>query len=302
MKTRLLVALWIVIAAWAGFATYRWQALEKVLASRPPSPYFADASVAELEKTAFLRQFANQYFNYDENTYWKNHTALAFLMQPELREKRLAELNSQRERKHLAQFAQRASLLRIRKAGEGYVLGGSIEGREDKQEWHLNFEMKISLREIPRTIENPWGLEVQALELTTQKEAAPALAELRVALDMGKPTLLSFPCYLDHIEAPPEALQVKIISLKDSEVQFVKKKPLGGPTVATAFCQNKKFVFEIADSVSASDGSPRASDVFLDVSGDKAVARVEPKKPGAPRAKENYEKTLEQELGFVTGE
>lgn len=288
--TKLLRAALAFTTAWAVLATFQWWSMAQKLA-RPSSPIL-DESVAELEKTAFLRQFVHQYLNYDETTYWKNHTALAFLMTPELRDTRLAELNSRRDRRHQASFAQKAGLERIQKVGGGYRAYGALEGREERQTWRLHYEMTLALREIPRTIENPWGLEIARFDLKTDK--APMLDnDLTVALAAKGPTLFSFPCYVDQMEAPTEYLQIKIISLKDSEVQFIPKKTFDGEMNASAFCNNKKFLFKIVANAARTDA-------FLDVDASRAVARET--SPRRKRGHEVYEKTLEQELGFIVGD
>lgn len=108
---------WAAVSAalllWALFATWKWHSAVSNPVSA--SPLFAEEAVADLERVVFLRRFAEQYLNYDENSYWRNQTALAFLMGPALRERRLQELAAQKERRKTVSFRQDSRLTNVRK-------------------------------------------------------------------------------------------------------------------------------------------------------------------------------------------
>lgn len=294
MKTRAWGALCLALAAWAIFATWKWRSVAAAGAGATASPLFANEAVADLERVAFLRQFADQYLNYDENGYWRNQTALAFLMEPALREKRLRELAEQRGRRRAVGFRQTARLTAIEDAGNArYALHGALEGREGDRAWKFAFRADLRLLEVPRTLENPWGIEVADMKFINADGAPVNPAGLTMKL--RAPVLVAFPCLVENVETPAGLpVRIKITSLQTSEIQFVRTGELERPATVVALCRDRKFALELG----AGNGTP---DLFARISERDGKPRVEKAKT-ARKPKEAYEKTLEKELGFVIEE
>lgn len=288
MKTALLATALIGTTAWAAFATWQWKTATAPVANT--SPLLADEAIADLERVAFLRQFADQYFNYDENTYWRNHAALTALMASNLRAKKLAELSAQKGKRRTLSFSQTSHLNGIRRRTDGsYQLNGRVHGREGEKTWALAFETSMRLTDVRRSLENPWGLEVEALDVKT---SAPSKNVEIPSLELseGIPVAVTFPCLVEQVETPPDLpVRIKIISLRTSEIQFVRNGPLEKSTV-TALCRDRRFPLELATS-------EKTSDLFAGLEG-PGRPRVE----AARRRQEPYLKTLEQELGFIIQE
>lgn len=289
MKRFLWPALCLTLAAWAAFATWKWR---QSTGPAPRSPVFADEAVADLERLTFQRQFAEQLLNYDSGSYWRNQTALAFLMATPLREQKLKELEDQADKRRQTDFRQQAQLTRISRRSSGFLWQGSLEGKEASRPWLLDFAADVELRETSRTLENPWGLEVTRLRMqSSPRKARPA--DRRLFLETGKATVVSFPCLVENVSTPENApLKIKITSLRTSEIQFVSADDLRTLDVV-AFCSDLKFPLSLARS-SAENGA----DLFLRLAREDGSARFE-KAKAARRAKESYQKTLEDELGFV---
>lgn len=288
---RLWPALCALLLAWAVFSTWKWKSLSS--AAPTASPLFANEAVADLERVVFLRQFADQSLNYDENSYWRNQTALAFLMGTSLREQRLQELAQQRERRKTMSFRQTSHLTSVKRNGDGYDLAGTLEGREADRSWHLGFTLNLRLGDVARTLENPWGLEVEAMTFTSSEEkTAGALA---LSLAPNSPALVAFPCVVENVETPANLpVRIKITSLRTSELQFVRQDEFSGGKTVTALCHDRKFPIELTASAAGGD-------LFADVGASQGLARAEKSKT-PKKAKEAYQKTLEQELGFVVEE
>lgn len=292
MNGRLWPALCALLAAWAMFATWKWRQASVNAPAR--SPVFADEAVADLERVTFQRQFAEQLLTYDDGSYWRNQTALAFLMAPELREEKLRELETQADKRRQAEFRQQARLTSIRRAKDGgFFWSGSLEGKEASRAWALDFTAQVRLNETSRTLENPWGLEVRGLELKSEPRKARR-ADGRLSLESGKAAVVGFPCLVENVAAPENApVKIKITSLRTSEIQFVSTDELREIEV-TALCPDLKFPLKLAKA----DGDV---DVFRALEREDGAPRFE-KAKGGRKTKESYQKTLEDELGFVIDE
>lgn len=300
MKRWVWPLLFVLVTLWAGFATWQWR--QAVVSAQSPrtSPVLASEGVADLERAGFLRQFADQYFNYDETSYWRNQTALAFLMVPELRDKKLAELADQRDRKRAAGFRQSSQLAAILRKPDGvHELHGFLEGREDERVWKLNYTATLGLKEIPRTLENPWGLEIEALEIQTSP-MAPSSEVLSIALEAQRPATVIFPCYVESVEnGSALPLKIRITSLRTSELQLIRTGDFATSSPLIAHCKDRKFLMTV-------NAATQLSHLFLQAFEAQGQVPVVAAVPSLPRAKkkpkEAYQKTLEDELGFVIDE
>lgn len=292
MTPRLWPALCALLAAWSVFATWKWR--QAAVNAPARSPVFADEAVADLERVTFQRQFADQLLTYDDGTYWRNQTALAFLMAPDLREEKLRELETQADKRRQAEFRQQARLSAIRRAKDGtFAWVGSLEGKEGARAWNLDFDARIQLGETARTLENPWGLEVRALALKSEPRKG-ARPEGRLFLEAGKAAVVSFPCLVENVAAPENPpVKIKITSLRTSEIQFVSTEGLNDIEL-TALCPDLKFPLKLVKA----DG---VVDVFRRLEREDGAARFG-KTTSARKTKESYRKTLEDELGFVIDE
>lgn len=148
----------------------------------------------------------------------------------------------------------------------------------------------MRLENVPRTLENPWGLEVGGMDLKTNDIAPPT--DLALALPEKIPLLISFPCLVENVEAPTRLpVRIKITSLRTSEIQLVRRDDLTGNDAITALCHDRKFPLALTN---ARDDA----DLFLEIDARYGLERAG-KPTAAKKKREAYQKNLEQELGFV---
>ncbi|MBO9668197.1 MAG: hypothetical protein J7501_15455, partial [Bdellovibrio sp.] len=209
------------------------------------------AELNEMEKITFLRQYLERYFTYDSNNFWQSQTSLAFLMGPELREKRIQEVQRLREKIQSKTMNQKSQLLSLVSNGkDSYSAVLSIQISEDKGKISsIILSTVLSLTTAERTLENPWGLLVNKMDiLLASQDQAKIASDLGVSRDT--PLVITFPCAIENVESTSESLQTKITTLNVSELQLSSKTSLSVPIQLTAFCKEKEYHFTLSETKS----------------------------------------------------
>jgi hypothetical protein len=254
----------------------------------------AEPGVSALERTAFAHQFQERLLNYDRSNFAPGQTALTFLMAEPLRQRQLAEL-AERAGSREREFQQSARLRRLRAVADDRVMAtGRLKGREDAATWDLDYEVELGLGTLARSIENPWGWQVRELEVrtrpATREQGEPTLA---LALSSATPTILSFPCFVQNIQAPKTLpVRIKLTSMNVSEVQLHRTEGALEPATLEARCAERVFPLTIRDAAPG-----EASDLRVEIDENDGLAKKIADRRG--KKSEAYEKTLEAELGFV---
>lgn len=249
-----------------------------------------------LEKIAFVRQFVDQYLTYTSSNYWQTQTALAFLMSKDLRSERLLEIERLKSRLEKSPLFQKSEIQLLEKLDVDVyslhvLISTSRNGSTDK----LNAQIQLHLVSTPRSIENPWGLQVSALqfqEMTAQKfEYPPAFL-----ISDQDPLLLSFPCSVENFLVPKELpLQVKIVTMNISEVQLLLTQKIGAAAEVRAICGDSIFPIHLTPS-------QNTTTLFADLKESPRKKKSPSADPNPKRQKGPYEKTIEEQMGFVIEE
>lgn len=270
-----------------------WLGQNKSTNNAPFSPILGDEpGLAALERTAFAKQFQDRLLTYDQTNFTPGQTALTFLMAEPLRQKQLTEL-SNRARQRGREFQQTARLRRLQGEGPDRLRAqGSILGKEGSSSWNLSYQVGLELEPSPRSIENPWGWQVHGLEIKTNEAAHPP-RDLRVALAASQPALLAFPCFVQNVHTPKDLpVKIKLTSMNVSEVQLHRTGPLNGALEIEARCADRVFKISLMDAAEND-----LFDLHLQLENEDGLSRSSEQRQR--RRGEAYQKTLEDELGFV---
>ncbi|WP_413582100.1 hypothetical protein [Bdellovibrio sp. HCB288] len=248
--------------------------------------------LTEMEKGTFLRQYLERYFTYDSNNFWQSQTSLTFLMSPELREKRIQEIQRLRDKIQSKSLNQKSTLLTLNQISRGAysallaVQISEAPGRVNT----LYVNTNLQIENTERTLENPWGLMITKLDFPQSSPTAPGISST-LAIREKTPLIITFPCAIENIQGEPDSvLETKITTLNISEVQINSANKLSEVVKLTAYCKDKEYHFQ----VSAAD---KSADVFRAFSADAAQVRKDPG-AGKPKKKDRYDKTIENVLGI----
>lgn len=288
--------LFVVTLSWAGVITFKYIQLKNNPLIMNVSPELRGGegqSLDQIERVSFVRQFVERYVSFDFNNFWQGQTALSFLMTPDLREKRLAEISRVKEKIRKNAVVQRGKILSVRRGeDQTYRILAGVELSENRKVNHLNANIEMMLTEGTRSLENPWGLVVS--KFRTDLQSQPAAFSGQFSMTKDSPTILSFPCAVENFEIPPQfPLKVKITTFNVSEIQLYLLDG-GAPSASLkAFCREKEFSLVLKNEKGRAD-------LFIEVPESLAKSRstLAKKKPG----QNPYQKTIESELGFMIDE
>lgn len=242
-----------------------------------------------MEKLTFLRQFLDRYFNYDSHSFWQSQTSLAFLMTPELGEKRILEVSRLREKIQNKNLLQSGQLESLTLTPENYYEAQlHLKLTEGTLQNDLYTNLRLKLQKTERTLENPWGLLVQEMTFTAN---SPKKEPYNATIHLGEknPAILAFPCALVNLENPAEnILKIKITTMNVSELQISSTAELSNPLSLSAACKDREFQWTV-------QSDKENIDLFRLIP-DEAGAKRKPRF-GKP-AKDIYEKTIESVLGI----
>ena len=296
MKTRVLAILLAASLVWAGSVTYLYWQLKNnprvvAITMDAGKESLQNVQLGEMEKMTFLRQYLERYFNYDSNNFWQSQTSLAFLMSPKLSEERIREVSRLREKIQQKNLSQAGRLLGLKLLPDAsYEATVHLRITENAQKNDLYIKTRIRLSSTERTLENPWGLVVSSMQMSSTP-TAPAFSA-RVHVGSQSPTLLTFPCAIENIENPQETeLKIKITTLNISELQITPAKTFTGPATLLASCKGLEFKFDLI-----TEGKEK--DLFLAFPESVGTVRRKETAPGKIHKKDIYEKTIENVLGI----
>ncbi|WP_347358124.1 hypothetical protein [Bdellovibrio sp.] len=296
MKTRVLVILLAASLVWAGSVTYLYWQLKNnprvvAITMDAGKESLQNVQLGEMERMTFLRQYLERYFNYDSNNFWQSQTSLAFLMSPKLSEERIREVSRLREKIQQKNLSQAGRLLSLKQVPDGsYQAELHLRITENAQKNDLYIKTQIRLSNTERTLENPWGLVVSSMQLSSAPTAPEFTALVRVGSQ--SPTLLTFPCAIENIENPRESdLKIKITTLNISELQITPTKTFTGPVSLLASCKGLEFKFDLV-----TEGKEK--DLFVAFPESAGTVRRKEVVPGKVHKKDIYEKTIENVLGI----
>lgn len=295
-----------VVALGLAFALWRERELRAAaLATGVASDLKTDAVFAEFQAITFAREFSERFLDFDSQSFQSTQTAVAFLMGGTVRERRLDEIERLVEKIRESGASQRAHVTSIRRGIGGgkeagfFIVEAHVELKEAKQVGANAVSafvttLGMKLERVAPSIENPWGLRVSELE---QKVAAPQAAAdrmpiKRIGMRPEQPLLIQFPCSIENVEWPKGTkLKVKLTTLDVSELQLRSDGEFSGEAVVRAVCRDSLFQLTI---VSDATSEMVFQSLALD-DGEKQVPSA-----AAKRKRTAVEKTIEEQLGFVT--
>ena len=232
MNKRFGPVLFILVLIWAVTSTYMYLRLKNnpmvvaVTTGMNSSPLSQESfQLSEMEKVTFLRQYLDRYFNYDANNFWQSQTSLSFLMAPDLRDRRIAEVRRLREKVQQKNISQKAQLLSLKSLGQNRfeaMMKVQITEEQNKTS-DLTMTLQMELGKTERTLENPWGLLVQRMDFTNSSSGALSF-DPALKIKEKTPLIVTLPCAIENIESSDEAvLQTKITTWNVSEIQLTTR-------------------------------------------------------------------------------
>lgn len=292
MKTKWLTVLLTVSLLWAITSTilyYQLKSNPRVVAVTTDlgKNQLAQSQLSEMEKLSFVRQFIEQYGNYNSNNFWQTQTTLAFLMDSPLREKRIQEVSRLKEKIQKKNLSQQVHVKNISLNSQNiYSVQAQFTVTEEGQpSQQIHSLLQIKLNPTERTLENPWGLLIAGMDFTPQEASFDSVLWVKAQ----SPSVLTFPCAIENIENPAENLiETKITTLNVSEVQIVTPQGLKEETTLKAFCKNQEYSFVVK-------AMREEQTLFKVFPSSVAVMR---KTLSSARSKDIYDKTIESVLGI----
>lgn len=294
---------------WICFFLFIWAVTATVLLLRNPGAFSAplkkalpmdletqtSKSVRSFENVGFLRQFLEQFFTYNSSNFRQTQTALAFSMESSLRQSRLSEIERLKDKLANKAYAQKARLLSmVQTQDHQYDAVLEVQISDSGKEQLFFMVAQVALKEVGRSLENPWGREVMTMSLQPQTSNPLADQGRQIAMSPENPLLLSFNCAVENIRlAKDSTIAAKMTTMNVSEVQLITKEALPEMGVKVgANCKDENFEIEIKSSTTSTT-------VFLDI--DKRYAKQRSATTGQKK-KNAYQKTLEDQLDFIIEE
>ena len=288
---------------WATVATYQYWRLKSnplVFSLKQDAEVGADTkNLDQIERLSFVRQFVDRYVSFEPDNFWQGQTALSFLMASELREKRLQEISRLKEKIIKNNITQRGHILSVEKDHDHYIVHFLIDLSEGKSTQQLFSSVTLKLGEAPRSLENPWGLVISSLSFSPIEGKPKNIFDGHLYAIKEAPVLLHFPCAVENLEVPPGApVSVKITTLNVSEIQLFLNQDLAQEMRLKAYCHQKEFAWSLS-----APGKEERTQLFIEVPDSAGHNRLAQDQSAKKAKKKNaYQKTIEDELGFVIEE
>ncbi len=261
---------------------------------------------SEFERLRFIRDFTDRLYTFQAASFRSTQTALAFLLADQQREEKLGEverLASKIEKSGMSQVG-RLHYLRALDGSGRYEAAIRIRLNDGRAETPLIAYTQFELKALSPSAENPWGLKIDRLTQTVNADSGDGVKGLSLDLSSGGPGVtVQFPCLVENVELEKgTSLRVRLSTFDVSELEVTSRGAAGDAHRAEervrVLCSDRAFQFvaklrDLKDDL----GWPRL--LFLSFRMNDGIDRkVLERKPPRPRAK--FEKTLEEQLGFVT--
>ncbi|MBK7891717.1 MAG: hypothetical protein IPJ84_13030 [Bdellovibrionales bacterium] len=296
----------MVVSVWALIASVGWAVA--VLNRPSAAPVVPSRESSDFERLRFIRDFADRLYTFQAASFRSTQTALAFLLADQQREEKLGEverLASKIEKSGMSQVG-RLHFLRALNGSGHYEAAIRIRLNDGRAETPLLAYTRFELKAFAPSAENPWGLKIDQLTQTVNADGGEGLKELSLDLSADGPGVtVQFPCLVENVELEKgTALRVRLSTFDVSELEITARGVADAGTAlrteerVRVLCSDRAFQFvtklrDFKDGV----GWPRL--LFLSFRMNDGIDRkVLDRKPPRPRAK--FEKTLEEQLGFVT--
>lgn len=296
----------MVLSAWALIASIGWA----VTAFQGPSaaPVVPSRESSEFERLRFIRDFTDRLYTFQAASFRSTQTALAFLLADQQREEKLGEVERlalKIEKSGISQVG-RLHFLRALDGSGRYEAAIRIRLNDGHAETPLLAYTQFELKALSPSAENPWGLKIDRLTQTVNADSGEGVKGLSLELAPNGPGVtVQFPCLVENVELEKgTALRVRLSTFDVSELEITAR---GAGTVGVGprteervrvLCSDRAFQF-VAKLRDFKDGVGWPRLLFLSFRMNDGIDRkVLERKPPRPRAK--FEKTLEEQLGFVT--
>lgn len=261
---------------------------------------------SEFERLRFIRDFTDRLYTFQAASFRSTQTALAFLLTDQQREERLGEverLASKIEKSGMSQVG-RLHYLRALDGSGRYEAAIRIRLNDGRSETSLIAYTQFELKALSPNAENPWGLKIDRLTQTVNADSGEGVKGLSLDLSSGGPGVtVQFPCLVENVELEKgTSLRVRLSTFDVSELEITSRGAAGdahrGEERVRVLCSDRAFQF-VAKLKDSKDGVVWPQLLFLSFRMNDGIdRRVLDRKPPRPRAK--FEKTLEEQLGFVT--
>lgn len=258
---------------------------------------------SEFERLRFIRDFTDRLYTFQAASFRSTQTALAFLLADQQREEKLAEverLASKIEKSGMSQVG-RLHYLRALDGSGRYEAAIRIRLNDGRAETPLIAYTQFELKALSPSAENPWGLKIDRLTQTVNADSGDGVKGLSLDLSSGGPGVtVQFPCLVENVELEKgTSLRVRLSTFDVSELEITSRgaAPRTEERVRV-LCSDRVFQF-VAKLRDLKDDLGWPLLLFLSFRMNDGIDRkVLERKPPRPRAK--FERTLEEQLGFVT--
>jgi hypothetical protein len=261
-----------------------WQIKQNPAVIRVNSDGTIDQKLTSFERVTFLKQFVQQLLSYQSNSFWQSQMSLTNFMDAELKESRKSEIIRAYDKLSKKKMEQKVDVLKISESKDGtYVTTAKISLREKNGYETLRSKIRLKLRNVERSVENPLGLLVtdMNISMTSNAQTEDPLVHIHPSL----PVYVTFPCQVENLEIPKgEAFEAKLTTLNISEVQLHRTKVSDEEATIKARCHDGFFNLKIAKN-------EQETDLWIAVPESFKQKAINP-----------YSKTLEKELGFIIKE
>ncbi len=293
------------VSVWAAVASLGWAVA--LLQQPAAAPRVLSRESSDFERLRFIRDFTDRLYTFQSASFRSTQTALAFLLTDQQREEKLAEVDRLAEKIEKAGMAQmgRLHFLRALDADRHFEAAIRIRLRDGQAETPLMAYTRFELQPLTPSAENPWGLKVDRLSQTVSADSGEGLKALAIELAPDGPGVtVQFPCLVENVELEKgTSLRVRLSTLDVSELEITarlaapkqkEKERARTEERVRILCSDRAFQF-IAKIKEKAEW-PRL--LYLSFNLNDGVDRktIERK----PRSRAKFEKTLEEQLGFVT--
>ncbi|MFN7729450.1 MAG: hypothetical protein ACK5P7_09875 [Bdellovibrio sp.] len=293
MKSKLLIGLLMLSGLGNLYAFYHWHQSQNQFFNHQTQLEVQNISSSQAldsaEELFFLRDLLGRWFQFQSSNYLASQAALLPWLSKDLAELRQSEIGRLAPKMRDQQIEQTSEILAITQHAEPLVFEALVQVAliEDGKSTLFIVQNKIQIQKIKRSLENVWGYQVLQFQsrVTTQKTALKHLS-----LAYGRLSLVTLPCVAQDVKvSDPEAVQVKVVSTRNSELHLNPSRILTERLTLTAQCEGSEFKFDVLTD------SKTTRFVALEPRDGKPLA---PKPQAKARDRNAIKQSLAKELGF----